>query len=140
LNHRQFCERFLTALGKADWPTMHAMLDPDFEVVEAAGLPYAGTYRGAEGWKQMSDAVLATWSKFRLGPPEILGETEDTVVVRFDMKGCSRRTGTPFETSVLELWRFRGDKLVRIEPHYFDTHLLAMADAGTASNEQGNGR
>ena len=132
MGNRAFCERFVAALGQGDWAAMEAMLDPEFEVVEASGLPYAGVYRGAEGWRLLSDAVLSTWSRFRLGTAEILGETEDTVVVRFPMSGQSRKTGKSFETSVLELWRFRADRLLHIEPHYFDTHALALADSNVS--------
>ena len=129
MRYRQLCERFTAALAAADWATMEAMLDPDFEVVEAEGLPYAGTYRGAAGWRQLSGQVLATWSGFRLRTLEILGETDDSLVIRFAMSGRSRKTGTPFETSILELWRFRDDRLIGITPYYFDTHQLALADA-----------
>ena len=36
-----------------------------------------------------------------------LGETEDTLVVRLAISGRSRKTGTPFESTVLELVSFQ---------------------------------
>lgn len=129
MKYRGFCEQFVAALGVGDWARMEQLLHPDFEVVEAAGLPYAGVYRGAEGWRRLSDAVLSTWSGFRLALMEMHGGNEDAAVLRFAMSGRSRKTGTAWETSVLELWKFRDDRLIRIDPYYFDTHLLARADA-----------
>ncbi|RYD56918.1 MAG: nuclear transport factor 2 family protein [Sphingomonadales bacterium] len=129
MKHRAICERFVAALGQGDWPAMEQMLDADFEVVEAEGLPYAGTYHGFEGWRRLSDAVLSTWSGFRLNLIEMHGGDEDAAVMRFAMSGRSRKTGTAWETTVLELWKFRDGKLARIDPYYFDTNLLARADA-----------
>jgi ketosteroid isomerase-like protein len=128
MKYRGFCERFIAALGAADWAGMEQMLHPDFEVVEADGLPYAGIYRGAAGWRSLSDAILATWSGFRISLMEMHGG-DDAAVLRFAMSGRSRRTGRAWQSSVLELWKFRDDKLVRIDPYYFDTNLLAKADA-----------
>jgi ketosteroid isomerase-like protein len=128
MSHRAFCERFIAALSAGDFDTIGGMLDPDFVVQEADGLPYAGSYRGLEGWRALSKAVITTWSGFKLHPLEFLGETEETFVVRFAISGRSRKTGTPFESTVMELWRFRGPLLREIIPYYWDTHLLAEAD------------
>ncbi len=129
MKHRQFCEKFLAALNAADFNAMSEMVEPDFVVHEAAGLPYAGDFHGISGWKALSKAVVTTWKDFKLQPLEFLGETEDTFVVRFALSGRSRKTGKPFETTVMELWRFRNDKLREIIPYYWDTHLLASVDA-----------
>jgi hypothetical protein len=107
---------------------MERMLHSDFEIVEAEGLPYGGCYRGFEGWRRLSDAILSTWSGFRIKLIEMHGDDE-SAVLRFDISGRSRRTGTAWQSSVLELWKFRDGLLARIDPYYFDTHLLAKADA-----------
>ena len=64
---------------------------------------------------------------------EYLGETEDTLVVRFAISGKSRKTGKVFDSTVMELWRFRDDHLCEILPYYWDTHLLVSANAGPSS-------
>jgi ketosteroid isomerase-like protein len=128
MEYRAFCDRFLAALQAGDWPAMERMLHPDFEVVEAEGLPYAGVYRGFTGWRGLSDAILSTWSGFRIALIEMHGG-DDAAVLRFAISGRSRRTGRSWNSSVLELWKFRDGLLARIDPYYFDTHLLAKADA-----------
>jgi ketosteroid isomerase-like protein len=129
MKHRLFCEQFLAALAAGDWVAMDAMLHPDFEVIEADGLPFAGIYRGPKGWRELSNAILATWSGFQLRLLEMHGGDEDAAILRFAMSGRSRKTGRAWETTALELWNIRDGKLLRIDPYYFDTDLLAKADA-----------
>lgn len=128
MSHREFCERFVAAIQVGDRDAMAAMLHPDFVVVEPEGLPYRGVYRGVDGWFALTKAVIGAWGTFKLETLEHLGETADSFVVRFGLSGRSRKTGRSFETTVLELWRFKDGKLIEILPYYFDTHLLAMAD------------
>jgi uncharacterized protein len=129
LSHREFCERFIASMSAGDFDALALMLHEDFVVHEAQGLPYAGDYHGIVGWKTLSKEVVSTWAGFRLKPLEFLGETADTFVVRFAISGRSRKTNKPFDSSVLELWKFSGEFLREITPYYWDTHALALADA-----------
>ena len=62
---------------------------------------------------------------------EYLGETADTLVLRFAISGRSRKTGKPFETTVMELWRFQGALLREVLPYYWDTKLLSDVDGSS---------
>lgn len=134
MSFRDFGQRFLLAMNKGDFEATAEMLDPEFVVEEAAGLPYAGTYHGIAGWRTLCEAVIRTWAQFDLKLLEFLGETSDSLVVKFAISGRSRQTQRPFETTVLELWRFRDGRLLRIDPYYFDTHLLAIANDAQSPN------
>jgi uncharacterized protein len=116
-------------MRSGDRAAMEGMLHADFEVLEAAGLPYAGSYRGIDGWLQLCSAVVGTWSQFKLKFIEYAGEYENNLVIRFGISGRSRKTGNSFESTVMELWKFKDDKLISILPYYFDTHLLVRADS-----------
>lgn len=129
MSRREICERFIQALQTGDFATQRQILAPDFVCVEAAGLPYPGTFHGADGWEELARTVGRTWKGFSLTLREFVAEGEDNVVLLFDIAGASRRTGVAFSSSVMELWRFRDDKLAEITPFYFDTHALALADA-----------
>jgi ketosteroid isomerase-like protein len=128
MSYRDLAERFFAALKVGDFDAMGALVTPDFVCREPAGLPYGGDHVGIEGWRKLTGMITATWAGFRLERLEFHGETADSLVLRLFIKGRSRRTGTPFETSVLELWRFRDGLLCEITPHYFDTHALAVAN------------
>jgi ketosteroid isomerase-like protein len=129
LSRRLFSERFLAATRAGDRAQLTEMLHPDFELEEAAGLPYGGLYHGVDGWLALGGAVVAAWRSFRMELLEFVAETDDSLVVRLAISGRSRKTDRPFESTVLELWRFKDDRLHRIHPYYFDTHLLALADS-----------
>lgn len=135
MSHRDTCERFMAALRTGDFDTQRTILAPDFVCTEADGLPYRGTFHGPDGWQTLAMTVGRTWSGFRLELLEFVAETGDNVVWRFAISGKSRRTGTPFQSTVLELWRFRDGKLGEILPYYFDTNLLALADAQARRGE-----
>ncbi|MCB1464424.1 MAG: nuclear transport factor 2 family protein [Nitratireductor sp.] len=120
--------RFAAALKVGDFESIAEWLDPEFVVHEAAGLPYGGTYRGAEGWRELSRAVVTQYSDFRFEPLELIESVDGNLVVRFAISGRSCRSGKEFSTTVLEFWRFRNGLLAEILPHYWDTHLLAELD------------
>lgn len=134
MRHQAFCDRFFPALAAGDFAAMAPMVDPDFVVYEADGLPYAGTYRGLDGWRKLSRAVVATWAEFKFHALEFPGDTENSLVVRFAISGRSRKTGKTFETTVLELWRFRHNRLCEIVPYYWDTRHLAEIDGALTSS------
>ena len=129
MSHRDLSERFLAALAIGDFDTLGTLLAPGFVVHEPAGLPYGGDYAGVEGWRTLSKAIVATWAGFRITAKEFCGETEDSLVVRLFVQGRARKSGAPFETSVLELWKFRDGLLAEITPYYWDTQALAALNA-----------
>ena len=128
MKYQKFCDKFFVALMAGDVETQNQMLADDFVVTEADGLPYAGTYRGPDGWQELAKAVVKVWSGWRLNRIEYLGETANSLVVRFAISGKSRKTGRSFDSTVMELWRFRNDRLCEILPYYWDTHLLVTAN------------
>ena len=125
MKNRALFDQFMTAVTTRDGAGAKAMLHPDFTVVEAAGLPYAGTWRGYEGWRALNRAVRDAWADFHVETDEFLGETDATLVVRMTISGKARLTGTPFKTGILEIWRFEGGLIREVTPYYWDTHHLA---------------
>jgi len=130
MSYRDFSERFLAAMRAGDAAAVGDMLHPDFELVEAASLPYGGTYRGLDGWLALTKKVGETFAGFRLSLIDYAGDSDDSLVVQFAISGRGRQSGVPFETRVLEYWRFRDGKLWRIDPFYFDTHLIVASIGG----------
>ncbi len=119
----------MAATRTGDKAALAEMVHPDFELIEPTGVPYEGTFRGLDGWRKLARAVVEAWEDFKVEPIAFPGESESTFVVHLRLSGRSRKTGNPFDMSVLELWSFRDGKLVSISPHYFDTNLLAKIDA-----------
>lgn len=128
MSYRPFFDRFMAATRTGDKAALAEMLHPEFELIEPTGVPYEGTFRGLDGWRTLSKAVVQSWDDFQVEPIAFPGESADSFVVNLRLSGRSRKTGKPFSMSVLEVWTFREGKLLRISPHYFDTHLLAKID------------
>lgn len=129
MSHKPFFERFMAATRTGDKAALTEMVHPDFELIEPTGVPYAGAYRGVDGWRKLSKAVIEAWEDFRVEPLAFPGETGNTFTVHMRLSGRSRKTGRPFSMSVLELWTFKDGQLTSIAPHYFDTHLIAQINS-----------
>lgn len=128
MDTQTFLDTCARSLKAGDFGAIAPLLHADFAVHEAASLPYSGTYKGIDGWRNLSRAVVKTWEDFRFEIIEHHGSVADTLVVRFAISGRSRRSGKTFDTTVLELWRFRDRLLIEITPYYWDTAELAAVD------------
>ena len=125
MDKRDFWERFMTALIAGDSGKLEVMLDPDFFLVEADSLPYGGTYQGVQGCLDLGAAIGKTWKGYSARRLEFVSEADDSLVIRLALAGTSRKTVVAFETTLLEVWRFKGEKLSEILPYYWDTQLLS---------------
>ena len=114
-------DRFIAAVLAGETGALEQLMDPAFELHHSADLPYGGIYRGADGF----NAFLARFNDtFAI---DVLNETAaypapsgDSVVVEIELKATIRASGRPFETTMLEVWSFRGGKVHKIKPHYFN--------------------
>lgn len=98
----------------------------DFTVVEADGLPYAGTYRGAEGFLELIGRVTTQWSNLEIETLQVIGAPDGEVfAIEMSMTGVSSTSGKSFSTSVCELWTVKDDKIFSIKPYYWDTRRMA---------------
>jgi len=42
------------------------------------------------------------------------------LLFEFELRGTLKHSREPFETSILEAWRFRNGRVLTIKPHYFN--------------------
>lgn len=98
-----FWDHFMEALIAGDADKLETMLDPDFVLIAADGLPLEGTYHGVQGSLDLGAAVGKTWKGYSARRLEFVCETNDTLVIRLALSGTSRKIGVPFETTLLEL-------------------------------------
>ena len=111
---------------KAEWEQVTAMLDPEFEVVEADSLPYGGTHKGPEGLMQVVAGLGANYDNIKLSDIEIVG-SGDTVLGLFTFEADAKSTGRHIKMRFCEHWKFRNGKIIFLEPFYFDTHAIHVA-------------
>lgn len=114
-------ERFVTAVFAGDTDTLRALAAPDFVLVEGVGLPFAGTYHGAESFIAFLGVFADTLEIEVLAPVRsFLSDDADVIAFEFELKAVVRSTRERFESSLIEVWTFREGKVAAIKPHYFN--------------------
>ena len=125
--NKQILQKFISAAQSLDDETVAALMHPAFVVHEAAGLPYAGEYRGLEGWQRLFSTVTGIWKDVAIKTEMYIGadDAEDFAVLMI-FSGKSPDGQQPFQTRILENWRLQDGKVIEVWPHYWDTHEMRM--------------
>lgn len=110
--------------AQGDWAAVREMLDDDFFVTEAPGLPYAGVFRGKDGLQQLYGTVMGMMDLSGLDLIEMTAGG-DWVIVLVEM--LARDAEGDFRIPLAEATRFRGGKVCEIKPYYFDPSLVQRA-------------
>ena len=114
-------QQFVAAVFAGDADTIRSLVAPDFELFQGSGMPYAGTYKGADGFLEFLGIFADTLEIERLEPVRhFLSDEPGLIVFEFDIVAVHRATGQPFASSLLETWAFRDGKVAWIKPHYFN--------------------
>ena len=118
---------FVNAVANQDEDGQFSRMAPDAIITEPEALPYGGIWRGPEGWQQLSAQIFGTWEMSRnAGQLRIIGgEDDEYFALSMTLSGISRKTGKPFEMSLMELWHVVDGQIRSITPHYFDTLAAA---------------
>jgi len=90
-----------------------AALAPDVEWTEAAGFPYAGTYRGVdEIVKNVFSRLASEWEGFR-PDVEAFHDAGDTIIARGFYRGTYKKTNRPMAASFAHVWILQDGRIVR---------------------------
>jgi ketosteroid isomerase-like protein len=121
----------LDLLARGELDEAMKFINDDFKCTEAASLPYAGVYRGPEGFKKLFALLSATWDEFGFIIHDVFGTDDNVAVVETIFGKVGNR---PFEMPVVEHWQLRDGKVIGATPYYHDTALLQELFAERASN------
>ena len=120
-NNVRIQERFVAAVFAGDSDTIKQLTDPNFELREGSGLPFAGIYRGAQGFLEFLAIFNETLLIERL---ELIrayqAEDADWIASEFILRSVVRATGKIFESTLVEIWNFKNGKVLSITPHYLN--------------------
>ena len=112
-----------------DFSSMAATLHPDCLMVQPDSLPYAGEWRGHEGYKAWMNAFSDAWGSLSVNDSRIYVAEADTVFSRSTVVGIVRATGQQIRYPLLQMITVRDGRILRIEPFYWDTHHILTAFA-----------
>jgi ketosteroid isomerase-like protein len=117
-------QQFVSAVFAGDKDTLRRLADPQFELHEGSGMPFAGVYRGAEGFIAFLDIFMAAFDIRRLEETgAYTSEDPDQMVFAFELEATYRPTGTDFTSSLIEAWQFSNGKVLKIVAHYLNSPL-----------------
>ncbi len=111
-----------------DLDSVVASLSPEIEVLQAAGLPYGGTYKGIDGFMEQVSKILGFWQELTFDVTQLLA-SDDVVVAYGEWRGTVKATGKTVRFPMMEAWHFDQGKIVRILPIYSDTAAVQAAAA-----------
>lgn len=120
-------EAFFACLQSGDVEGAAALVTDDVELVEAGGVPHAGTYRGREGFFELLGRMGSL-----LGGVELTDYTAsdagDFVVGRMTATFTAKAGDGRISMPVVELYRIRDGKLAHADIYYKDPSLFAGLD------------
>jgi uncharacterized protein len=122
-------EQVLDAIRAMDLDALKAVVHPDVEVIEPAGLPYGGVYRGADAF--FGDLFPAIAGPFELGVANSkVFEQRGAAAVRMDITFTSRRTGEAIVMPYVEIYHVAEGLITKIDVFPQDvTALTQFMDA-----------
>jgi len=114
-------DQFVTAALSGDAATVKALAHPNFEMSEGAGLPFAGSYRGADAFLDFLRIFGETFDIQSFDSVRTyVTDDPDWLVSEFELRATVRATGAFYETSLVEVWHFEDGKVRSVKPHYFN--------------------
>lgn len=125
----ELCSRFYDAIFAGDWDFIAASITPDFAVVEAAGLPYGGTWEGVAGFRELFGLMATKYFAELDIRRKALTANDDYAMAYFSLSATARPTGRRVEVEIAEVTTLENGKIRCLKPFYFDTQAIASAFA-----------
>jgi uncharacterized protein len=110
----ELAKRGYDAFNRRDLEAVFELLDPDFELVTAERVLFAGTYRGRDQVQSLLQDQEEVFGQFTMEPYEFF-ESGDQVVVFLRQRARGQASGAEVEITVAHLWTIRNGRAVRME-------------------------
>jgi ketosteroid isomerase-like protein len=101
-------------LSRQDLDAATSNMDDRAETVLPDSLPWGGTYRGPDGFRDMIGEFMSQLEDFRPSPEAFLEAEDDHVVVPVHVEGRTN-AGKDFSDHVLWLYQLRDGKIAKAE-------------------------
>lgn len=110
-----------------DFTVVAATLHPDCVMHQPDSLPYAGQWRGHEGFEQWMAAFSEVWSSLTVTAPQFFPSGSDTVFVRSTVRATARVNGAELSWPLLQMITVKDGLILEIQPFYWDTALVVRS-------------
>jgi uncharacterized protein len=116
------------AVAQGDLNAVIGLLDAGITVVQSSALPFAGEWRGHDGFRAMGAAIYAAWPDFSVTPERFLDDGDTVLVMTRVRAGIG--SAKPLDQPMIERWRVVDGKAVECQPFYFDPAAAAATANG----------
>jgi ketosteroid isomerase-like protein len=122
-------EKLLAAFGAADADALQPLFDPNVEVIEPAGLPYGGVYKGAAAFFEQLLPAIAGPFELTVSDSRVF-DGGDAAAANMVLSFTSRRTGETIHMPYVEIYRVADGLITQVDVYPQDvTALAAFMDA-----------
>jgi len=105
-----------------DFQKLVTLLAPDATYYQAEGLPYGGTFVGAENWIRMFTQASSFFDlQIEKEPVYFLNDRGKEIILRFTIKCTAKKNGHVISMPIAEHFVLNAGQIVSIRPFYFDT-------------------
>ena len=115
---------FLDTAIACDWGKLENYCHENFSVRESDSLPYAGVYKGVDGFRKLARIIFVdSFENFKV-VPQYFSESENHVLLHATISGVGLETGISFSSELAEIYHFENELIKEIQPFYWDSRLI----------------
>lgn len=107
-------ERLYERWSQGDFSASVELFDRLALLVIGEGFPDTGPYLGLEGYRRYTRMFLEPWKRVTIEAEEMI-PAGDSVVVAVRQAGAGMGSGATTEFRYVQVWTFRGDRVIRME-------------------------
>ena len=100
--------------------------DENSTMIEAASLPYGGTFRGKETIRTAIQRVFGYWEDFAFDIESIV-YGDEYVIAYGRFSATSTKSGKKIDLPLAEVWKIHEGRVALVHPIYSDTKLALDA-------------
>lgn len=116
---------FVGHVMAGEFDRLDDLLHPNFTLIHASTVPYAGTYKGATGFQEFLALFTNSYDGLEMQTGETFTAPSGSLVVEIHLRGTLKSDGGLVDTTMLEKWDFADGKILTIKPHYFDPNPIS---------------
>ena len=124
-SRRALIERVFGAFAEGRFAEAIPLFDEHIVLVIDDQIPDGGRYVGLEGVRDYMARFLEPWERLTIAAKSV-EEIGDTVFVAVEQKGSGRESGVPADLEYVQLWTFRGERVIRLEVVRDEARARAM--------------
>ena len=128
-SRRALIERVFDAFAEGRFGEAIPLFDEHIVLVIDDQIPEGGRYVGLEGVRDYMTRFLEPWERLTIAAKSV-EEVGDTVFVTVQQKGSGRESGVPADLEYVQLWTFRGERVIRLEVVRDEARARAMLGSG----------